>query len=139
MSCGLEGGTYTSNFFDFVSIDACLLALSNIPINPGEPLYYFPAMQPLLHQNTPFKVSLQSARKDMLFINRYNNHRASNSYLSSIHENSATGIQKSYSILLPLWTLRFFSGLFIDTLRYAIRKHKIQGVFWCNNGCIAGK
>ena len=39
------GGVYTSNFLDFSSIDACLLALSNIPVNPGEPLHNFPTLQ----------------------------------------------------------------------------------------------
>ena len=49
------GGLYMSNFLDFTSIDACLLALSNIPADPGEPPYELPALQHLLHQDTPFK------------------------------------------------------------------------------------
>ena len=49
------GGAYMSSFPDFTSIDACILDLSNIPINPGDPPHNFPALQHLLHQNIPFK------------------------------------------------------------------------------------
>ena len=90
-----------SDFLNFASIDACLLSLSDIPVNLGEPLHNFLALQHLFHQNIPFKYSFQSARKGMLYSNRYNNHRASDPYLSSIYKKSATNIQKSYSIALP--------------------------------------
>ena len=48
----------------------------------------------------------------MIFRNRYNNHCASNPYISSMHEKSTTNIQKSYPIALPRWTLRFINGNF---------------------------
>ena len=35
------GGVYTSDFLNFSSIDACLLALSGTPVDPGEPPYDF--------------------------------------------------------------------------------------------------
>ena len=60
----------------------------------------------------------------MIFRKSYNNHLASNPYLSSIHEKSATNIQKSYSTALPHWTLRFVRGIFLAALGYATRKHK---------------
>ena len=41
------GGEHMSNFLDFASIDACTLALSNIPVDPGEPPHDFPEMQHL--------------------------------------------------------------------------------------------
>ena len=118
------GGVYTSNFLEFASIDACLIVLSNIPINPGDPLHDLPALQHLFHQHTPFKASFQRARRFMLFRNRYSNHGASNPYPSSIHKKSATNIQKSYSVALPFWTLRFVSGLLLADLGYATCKHK---------------
>ena len=59
-------GVYTSDFLKFASIDACLLTLSNIPDDPEEPPNDLPAMQHLFHQHIPFKVSFQSARRDML-------------------------------------------------------------------------
>ena len=66
----------------------------------------------------------------MLFRNRCNNHCAYNPYLSSIHEKLATNIQKSYSITLPLWTLRFNARLFLSALGYATCNHKgeVKGV-----------
>ena len=114
MMCCL-GGVYTSDFLDFASIDACLLALSDIPINPGETLHNFPLLQHLFHQHMPFKSPFQSARRDILFRNRYNNHHYYNPYLSSIHEKPATDIHKSYSIALPRWTLQFFGEIFLWT------------------------
>ena len=60
----------------------------------------------------------------MVLSNHYNNHLASDPYLSYINEKSATNIHKSYSIALPHWTLRFFSGLFLAALGYATGKHK---------------
>ena len=60
----------------------------------------------------------------MLFRNRYNNHHASDPYISSIHKKLATDIQKSYSIDLPCWTLRFLIRFFIASLGYVTRKHK---------------
>ena len=60
----------------------------------------------------------------MLFRNRYNNDRAYNPYLSYIHEKSATDIQKSHSIALPCWKLRFVSGLFLAALGCNTRTHK---------------
>ena len=89
------GDSYTSDFLDFSSIYACLLDLSDIPVNPGEPPHTFPAQKRLFCQHTPFKASLKSTRKDMLFRDHYNNHSASDPYLSSIHEKLATNIQKS--------------------------------------------
>ena len=80
------GNVYTSDFLDFSSIDACLIALYDIPVDPGEPLHDFPALEKLFHQHIPFKASFRSARRDMHFRNLYNNNRASNAYLSSIHE-----------------------------------------------------
>ena len=43
------GGVYTSDFLDFASIDACLLAISDISVDPGEPPYNFPALKHLFH------------------------------------------------------------------------------------------
>ena len=83
-----------SDFLEFSSIDAYLLALSDIPVDPGEPPCYFPALQHLFHYHIPFKYLVKNARKDILFRNRYNNHRDYNSYLSSIHEKLATNTQK---------------------------------------------
>ena len=60
----------------------------------------------------------------MLFSNRYINHRASNPYLFCIHNISASNIQKSNSIALPRWTLRFVTGLFLVDLGCATRKNK---------------
>ena len=124
------GGVYTSNFIDLVPINACILALSNILIKPEEPPHDPPALQHLLHQNTTFKYSFRSARKDMIFTNHYNNHRAFNPYRSSIHEKSATNIQKSFSIAIPCWTHRFFRGLFLSALGYSTRTHKgkVKGI-----------
>ena len=62
----------------------------------------------------------------MLFRNIYNNHRASDPYISSIHENSDTYIQKYYSIALSRWKLRFFRGIFLVALSYATRTHKVK-------------
>ena len=118
------GGVYTSNFLDFASIDVYILALSNTPFNPGEPPHDYPALQHLFHQHIPFKASFRSARRDMISRNCYNNHCAYNPYISSIHHNLATDIQKSYSNALPRWTLRFVSGLFLAVLGYATRAHK---------------
>ena len=47
-------GVYTSDFLDFTSIDACLLVLSNIPVNPGEPPHDFPVLQHFSNQHIPF-------------------------------------------------------------------------------------
>ena len=113
-----------SDFPEFASINAFLLALSNIPVNPGEPTHDFPALQHFFHQHTPFKASLQSAKRDMLFRNRYNNHRTSDPYLSSIHDNVANNIQKSYFIALPHGTLRFLTVLFLAYLGYTTHKYK---------------
>ena len=118
------GGIYTSDFLNFASINACPLAISDIPVNPREPLHNSPVLQQLFHQHTPFKASLQSARRVMLFRNHYNNHRSSNPYPSSIHKNAATDIQKSYSTALPRLTLRFVSEIFLAALGYDTRKHK---------------
>ena len=65
-----------------------------------------------------------------MFSNNYNNHRDSDPYLSFIHEKSATNIQKSYSILIPCWTLRFFSRLLLSALGYVTFKHKgkVKGI-----------
>ena len=65
----------------------------------------------------------------MLFKNLYNNHRASNPYLFSIHNNLYINIDEPYSIVIPLWTLCFFSGLFRATLGYAMleNKGKVKG------------
>ena len=52
------GGVYTSGFLNFESINACLLALSDTPVDPGEPPHDFPALQQLFHQHIPFKASL---------------------------------------------------------------------------------
>ena len=89
------GGTFTSNFLNFISIDARLLSLSDIPANPGETLHDLPALQHLFRQHISFKDSFQSTRKDIMFRNHYNNHRAFDPCLSSIHEKSSTDIQKS--------------------------------------------
>ena len=66
----------------------------------------------------------------MILSNRYNNHHTSDPYLSSIHDKSATNIQKLYSIALPSWKLWFVSGLFLAALGYATRKQKgdIKGI-----------
>ena len=77
------GGAYKGYFLDFSSINACLLTLSYIPVYPGDPPCNFPELQHFSHHNIPFKDSLQRSRKDMLFINPYNNHRASDPYLHS--------------------------------------------------------
>ena len=114
------GDVYTIDFLDFVSIDACILALSDIPVNPGESPHDFPSLQHFFHQNTPFKVSFRRARRDMIFRNRYNNHRVYNHYLSYIHKKSTANIKKSYSIALTCWILRCFSGLFLADLGYVI-------------------
>ena len=71
------GSTYTSNFLNFASIDACLLAFSDNPVYPGEPMDNFPALWHLLHHHIPFKASLRIYRKYMLFIKRHNNHHDS--------------------------------------------------------------
>ena len=118
------GGNYTSEFLDFASIDACLLALTDIPTEAGEPPHDFAHLHNLFHQHVPFKGSFRCARKDMLERNLYNNHRASDPYLSSIHEKSAVDIQKSYSLALPRWILRFLNGIFLAALGFAIREHK---------------
>ena len=60
----------------------------------------------------------------MLFSKHYNNHCASDLYLSSIHKKSSINIQKSYYIKLPLWTLRFYRGIFLSALDFSTRKHK---------------
>ena len=62
----------------------------------------------------------------MLFRNRYNNYRAFDPYLSSIHEKAATDIHKYYSITLPQWTLRFVNGYFFVALGYATCTHKVR-------------
>ena len=46
---------YTSDFLVFASTDACLIDLSDIPVNPGEPPHNFPALQYLSHQHIPLK------------------------------------------------------------------------------------
>ena len=69
--------TYTSEFLDFESINAFLLSLSDISVDPGKPPHKFPALQHLFRQHIPFKASFRSAREFMLFRNRYNNHRSS--------------------------------------------------------------
>ena len=84
MICCL-GGVYTSVFLDFVSINVCILALYDIPVFPEEPPHELPDLKHLLHHNIPFKASLRSAIRDMLFRNRYNNNCASEPYLYSIH------------------------------------------------------
>ena len=53
-----QGVIYTSNFLDFTSINAFIIALSNIPVNPGEPPHNLPALKHLFHQHIPFKASL---------------------------------------------------------------------------------
>ena len=118
------GGNYTSDFLDFSTIDDCLLALAEVPVAPGEPPHDFKALKHLFHQHVPFKSSFRCSRKDMLFRNKYNNHRASDPHLSSIHEKTATDIQKSYALALPRWILRFLDGLFLAALGYALREHK---------------
>ena len=118
------GGNYTSEFLDFASIDACLLALTDIPTDTGEPPHDFNHLHHLFHQHVPFKGSFRCARKDMLARNLYNNHRASDPYLSSIHKKSAVDIQKSYSLALPRWILRFLNGIFLAALGFAVREHK---------------
>ena len=110
------GRIYTNDFLDFASIYACLIGLSNIPVNSGEPPHNFPELQHLFHQYTPFKASFRSARRNIIFRNGYNNHCTSEPYLSSIHEKSSTSIKKSYSILLPRWTLCFVRGIFLAEL-----------------------
>ena len=45
-----------SAFLDFASINACLFALSDISVNPGEPPHNFPTLQHLLHQHIPSKL-----------------------------------------------------------------------------------
>ena len=129
MICCL-GNTYTSNFLDFVSIDTCLLDISDIPVDPGEPPHNFLDKQHLLHQHTPFKASFFSSIQYMLFKKRYKNYFASNPYLSFINKNFSTNIQKSYSIVLSCWTLRFFRGIFFDTLGYNTCNHteKVKGI-----------
>ena len=104
---------------EFASIDACLLAISDIPVDAGDPPHNFPALQHVFHHYIPFKYSFRSAIRDMIFRNRYNNHCASYLYISFIHEKSATDVHKSYSITLPRWTLRFVSGLFLAALGYS--------------------
>ena len=128
MICCL-GGVYISDFLDFIAINACLLNISYIPVDPEESPLNFPALKHLFCQNIPFKVSFRSARRDVIFSNRYNNHRAVNPYLSSIHNKLCTDIHKSYSIALPRCTLRFVRGLFLAALGYATRKHngKVKG------------
>ena len=71
------GSVYTRNFLDFASIDACLLAISDIPVDPGDPPHNFPALQHVFHQYIFFKYSFRSAIRDMIFRNRCNNHCAS--------------------------------------------------------------
>ena len=61
----------------------------------------------------------------MMFSNRYNNHRVSDPYISSIHEKSTSNIHNYYSITIPHWTLRFVAGLFLTYLGYATREHKV--------------
>ena len=95
---------------------ACLPDVSDTPFDPGEPMYDPPALKHLLHHHPPFKASPQSAIKDMICRNRYNNHHASDPHLSSIHEKSANNTQKSYSIALPRWTLCFVIGIFLSAL-----------------------
>ena len=92
MICFLVG-IYTSNFLDFVSKYVCTLALSVIPVNSGKPPHKLYALQHLFHQHIPYKATFQSARRYILFRNCYNNHNASDPYLSSIYEKSATNIQ----------------------------------------------
>ena len=118
------GGEHISDLLDFTSIDACILALSDIPVNQGEPPHDFPEMQHLFHQHTPFKASFGSAIRDLLFSNSYNNHLDSDPYFSSIHKKSATNIQKSYPTALPRRTLDFVSGLLLVDLGYATCEHK---------------
>ena len=117
-------GPYTSDFLPFSSIDSCLDALSNIPTDPGDPPHDFKALHHLFHQHVPFKGSFRCRRQHMLNRNSYNNHRASDPYKSSMLEKSAIDVQKSYSIALPRWILRFLSGLFLAALGYARREHK---------------
>lgn len=123
------GGNYTSDFQDFAAIDASLLALSSIPTDPGEPPHDFNRLHHLFHEHVPFKGHFHCSRKDVLKRNLYNNHRAADPFLASIHEKSAIDIQKSYSIALPRWILRFLDGLFLAALGYATRevKGKIKG------------
>ena len=123
------GGNYTSEFLDYASIDASLLALSSVQPDKGEPIHNFSRLSQLFHEHVPFKANFQCSRADMLFRNLYNNHRASDPYLPSIHKKSAVDIQKSYAIALPRWSLRFLKGLFIAALGYATRemKGKIKG------------
>ena len=60
----------------------------------------------------------------MMFRNRYNNHRDFDPYISSIHKNSVIDVQKSYSVALPLCTLRFFRGIFLSVLGNSTLDHK---------------
>ena len=123
------GGNYTSEFLDFASIDACLLSLSSIPTDPGEPTHDFNLLHHLFHEHVPFKSDFRCSRSDMFFRNKYNNHRASDPHLPSIRKKSATDVQKSYSLALPRWILRFLDGLLLAALGYAERevKGKIKG------------
>ena len=47
-------GTYTSDFLEFASFDLCLLAISDNPVDTGEPPHDLPALQHLFHQHIPF-------------------------------------------------------------------------------------
>ena len=109
-------GTHTGNFLNLASINECILDLFNIPVVPGESPRELTVLQHLFHYNPPYKYSFQSARKEVLFRNCYNNHCDSKPYLYSIHENLAINIHKSYSITLPLWTLRFVRCIFLASL-----------------------
>ena len=62
----------------------------------------------------------------MLFRKCYNNHCASNTYLSSIKEKFSINILNSYSITLPCWTHSFVTGLFLFDLGYATHDYNVK-------------
>lgn len=123
------GGNYTSEFLHYADIDACLLALSTIQPERGEPRHNFKHLSYLFHEHAPLKANFRCRRQDMLQRNQYNNHRAADPHLESIHQKTATDVQKSYAIAIPRWLLRFTPGLFLAALGYAIReaKGKVKG------------
>ena len=107
------GGVYTSKFLDFSSIDACLIALSDIPFDPGKPLMNSPRCNTCSTSTYASKLHSGALEWDIISRKHYNNHLAPDPYLSSIKDKPATDTQKSYSIVLPHWTLSFSAEFFL--------------------------
>ena len=119
-------GLYTGDFLDFDLIDSTLAAMATIPVPPDEPQHDFSKIHDIFHHGVPLHGCHSCDRRDIFQRNLYNNHRAADPYLTSIHEKSAIDVQKSYAIALPRWTLRFVNGFFLAALGYAIREHKCK-------------